>query len=108
MPTMEVEDRIGSRVGGAFADAADAGEDFRVGVGDADPQVGSGRFIEKSDLVGVEFPDLLFHGLDTGAGGQGADTDAVFAGDVQALGADGTGGTEDGEVFRHTAPTTIP
>ena len=103
-----VEDRIGCRVGGAFTDAADAGEDFRVRVGDADPEVGSGRFVEKSDLVRVELPDLLFHGLHAGAGREGADADAVFAGDVQALRADGTGGTEDGEVVRHTAPTTIP
>ena len=103
-----VEDRVRVRVGGTFTDPADAGQYFRVRVGDADPEVGSRRFVEKSDLVRVELPDLLFHGLHTGAGGQGADTDAVLAGDVQALGADGTGGTEDGEVFRHTAPTTIP
>ena len=103
-----IEDGIGLRVGGTFADAADAGEDFRSGVRDADPEVCRGGLVEQRDLVRVELADLVFQRVHAGAGGQGADADALFAADVQALGADGTGGAEDAEVLCHAPITTDP
>lgn len=60
-----------------------------------------GRFVGDGDDFGFEMPDLFdeFFGLFVGAEGDDFVGSAEMLDDVQRVGADGTGGTEDGDSF---------
>ena len=88
-----VQHHIGAFHGGQLLQALGAGQ-----------QPGGGIGVGHADIPGVELLDLLQDLLHMAVGGKAEHLIPLGTDDIQALGADGTGRTQQRDFFRHKLP----
>ena len=101
-----VQHHIGAVHGGQFLQALGAGQQ-PGGIGTARQsrvQPGGGIGVGHADIPGVELLDLLQDLFHMAVGGKAEHLIPLGTDDIQALGADGTGRTQQRDFFRHKLP----